>query len=198
MKKTIATALLLVIAAGFTAGAQDFTRKGGISINIGGEPALAGFNYESGSYDSQSLSGIYEPYTTSPEYFALVSLTGEYILGRLIGVGADVSWTGYTVNKYNGVTRKDLGQTTVNGIIFMPSVRAYWINRDRIKLYSGLYGGVSAAFQEGAETSFKPEAEVIYLGVRFSIFGKGRLYGMAETGFGTVMNGGRIGIGFGF
>ena len=134
--------LLLALSAGLSAQAQDFTRKGGISVNIGGEPALAGFNYDNSTADSQSLSGIYEPYTTSPVYSPLVSLTGEYILGRLFGIGADLCWTSYTINKFNGVTRKDLGETTVNGVIFMPSVRAYWLNRDKFKLYSGLYGGI--------------------------------------------------------
>ena len=190
--------LLLALSAGLSAQAQDFTRKGGISVNIGGEPALAGFNYDNSTADSQSLSGIYEPYTTSPVYSPLVSLTGEYILGRLFGIGADLCWTSYTINKFNGVTRKDLGETTVNGVIFMPSVRAYWLNRDKFKLYSGLYGGGSASFSEEADTSFKPEIEVIYLGLRFSIYGKGRIYGMVETGFGTVMNGARLGIGLGF
>ena len=49
--------LLLALSAGLSAQAQDFTRKGGISVNIGGEPALAGFNYDNSTADSQSLSG---------------------------------------------------------------------------------------------------------------------------------------------
>lgn len=194
--------MLLAITAVLSAGAQDFTRKGGISVNIGGEPALAGFNYyQNNTSDSNSLSGIYEPFTTEPGYAPMVSLTGEYILGRLLGLGADLCWTSYSVAKYNGVTRKNLGEVTVNGITFMPSVRAYWLNRDRFKLYSGLYGGVTASFSDdpgSSPASYKPAFEVVYLGIRVSIFGKGRIYGMAETMVGNVLNGGRFGIGIGF
>lgn len=201
MKKQVLTILVLLIC-GIGAQAQDLLFKKGISLCIGGMSALDIENPFPSSEDPYSLSGIYEPtYSHYHASYPVFSACGEFILSRWIGVGADLSWSRFSKEKLSGVTRTFIGEVRYSGIYLMPSVRVYWLNNDRFKLYSGFYAGALAKFiNDSGASSFKMgfAYELVPIGIRISISGKGRVYGMVESNVGNRIDGGRMGIGISF
>lgn len=205
MKKTIFIFLLLA-SSGLYARAQELKHTKGISLNVGVSSTL-GLYYQDhyqhySSSDPYSLSGIYEPtYEISSTEYPVFSLSGEYIVNKWLGVGVDMTYSTLSVEKLSGVSRMNIGEISVKGIYLMPSVRGYWVNKERFKLYSGLYTGAMVMFAKELENSSPKlnfSIEVLPIGMRFSIAGNGKFYGVVENLVGSRMLGCRVGLGMGF
>lgn len=64
-----------------------------------------------------------------------------------------MTYSTLSVEKLSGVSRMNIGEISVKGIYLMPSVRGYWVNKERFKLYSGLYTGAMVMFAKELENS---------------------------------------------
>ena len=204
MKKYIF--IFIIMLPCFTAQAQKQAQKEGrrtsLTLSAGVASEMYGSDMLYSGSNPYSLSGIYEPaYSDYENVSSVFSLSGEYFLNNWVTLGGDLSWAMLTKEILAGVTRKPMGEASIHGLYIMPSVKLYWISKERIKFFSGLYTGGLLKFsnaEDGDRFKFNYALDFAPVGMRVSLAGRGKVFATAETFIGTRLNGFRIGIGMAF
>lgn len=205
MKKPVLIFLLL-LSLGLFARAQESNLTKNISFSAGYSSTL-GFHYRNHyqqySYsDPHSLSGTYDPtYSVSSDEFPVFSLSGEYLVAKRLGVGIDITYSTLSLEKLSGISRMTIGSANLTGLYIMPSVRGYWINGERFKLYSGFYVGAVVLLPQGLDNASAKvdfSIETIPIGMRFYLGRERKFYVLLENLAGTRMLGTRTGFGISF
>ena len=199
--KKLALSLLLLAGFAFVAAAQeDFFNKS-VSISIGGVTGLDARGMFQDNSNPYTLAGTYEPTWSTPTYYPVVALDGDWILGRRIGVSLSLSYSSLKAEKLDGVTRNSLGYSFARQLSLVPGIKLYWVNRERFKLYSGADIGAEACWisEEGKpELKFGAAWDILPIGARFKFLDGFGLYVFAESMFGTRLIGSRFGVGYAF
>ena len=185
MKKLLIALSVLVLSCG-TVAAQEHPHE--LNLFVGG------FNSQFLSYStsmdySTDLYGLYEPQTrvtTDP------ALTFEYNYAVLkwLSVGAQVHYNHLNVST---MTRIDNSYDHYHRDMFsfLPEVKLRIPSPDHFRLYGKAAIGVSFVPQLSTRFAY----DLVPLGCEWA--GQ-RVYGTAELVFGSVIKGGRIGIGYRF
>lgn len=199
MKKLSFSILLLAVFA-FGAAAQEKSFNKSVSLSIGGVTGLDARGLFSNTYDPYSLSGIYEPTWESPTYLPVFGLDGDWILGRWIGVSLSLSYSALMAEKVE-MTGESLGSSKARQLCLVPGIKAYWVNRERLKLYSGLDLGAEALWiADGGKPAFNMGVawDLVPIGARFKFIDNYGLYLFMEAMTGRRVIGSRFGVGFAF
>lgn len=185
MKKLLISLLALVGICG-TALAQDHPHE--LNLYIGG------FNSQYLSYTavpdySSDLYGLYEPQTsvrTGPVY----TLDYNYAVLDWVSVGLQFHYNHLNVST---LTRIDYSYNYYKSDMFsfLPEVKLRIPSSRHFRLYGRAAMGISFASQYGSRFAY----DLVPIGCEWA--GQ-RVYGTAEVVFGSLIKGGRIGIGFRF
>ena len=198
--KKLSISLLLLAVFTLGAAAQEKSFNKSVSISLGGEPTLVSENPFSNNYNPYSLAGIYEPTWDSPTYLPVFGLDGDWILGRWIGISLSLSYTALKAEKLD-LNSESLGWSKARQIFLVPGIKAYWANRERFKLYSGLDLGAEARWiiDDGKpDFSIAAAWDIVPIGVRFKFIDDFGLYIFVEGMTGRRVLGSRFGVGFAF
>ncbi len=132
-------------------------------------------------------------------------LAYTYNATRVIAVEASLNYEGYRDNYFDSDTGLRTKAFYADVFCLMASLRANWLNRRLVRVYSSAGVGISGKFSGGNyrrsggpliryDNIFRVGWQTVPIGVTI-----GRsLYGIAELGFGTVCVGARFGIGYRF
>lgn len=185
MKKLLITLSFLVGVCG-AALAQDHPHE--LNLYIGG------FNSQFLSYNttpeySTDLYALYEP-RTSVSTGPVLTFDYNYAILNWLSVGAQIHYNHLnvrTVKWIDGV----YDSYSRNMFSFLPEVKLRIPSSAHFRLYGKAALGVSFASQFGARFAY----DLVPIGCEWA--GQ-RVYGTAELVYGSVVKGGRIGIGFRF
>ncbi|MCR5561573.1 MAG: hypothetical protein K6F58_07145 [Bacteroidales bacterium] len=196
-------AFSLVLLAGFALGAaaQENAFNRSVSLSLGGVTGLDARGLFQDNSNPYTLSGVYEPTWSNPIYYPVVSLDGDWILSRRIGISLSLSYSSLKAEKLDGVTRESMGFSYARQLCLVPGFRVYWANKERFKLYSGAGIGAELCWitEEGKpERKFGATWDILPLGVRFKLLDGFGLYVFGEGMFGTRLIGYRLGVGYAF
>lgn len=185
MKKLFISLFVLMGLCG-TALAQNHPHE--INLYIGG------FNSQFLSYNvvqdySTDLYALYEPQTaitTGP----VLTLDYNYAVLNWMSVGLQFH---YNYLNVNSMTRIDYHYECykTDMFSFLPEVKLRIPSSAHFRLYGKVAAGVSIASQYGTRFAY----DLVPIGCEWA--GK-RVYGTAEVVYGSIIKGGRIGIGFRF
>ena len=185
MKKFIFSLFVLAFTCG-AAAAQDHPHE--LNLYIGG------FNSQFLSYNvvqdySSDLYALYEPQThvtTGPVF----TLDYNYAVLKWLSVGAQLHYNNLYVNT---MTRIDSSYESYHRDMFsiLPEVKLRIPSSAHFRLYGKVAMGVSFAPMYATRFAY----DLVPIGCEWA--GQ-RVYGTAELVFGSVIRGGRIGIGFRF
>ena len=185
MKKLLITLSVLVLACG-AAAAQDHPHE--LNLFVGG------FNTQYLSYKtepdySNDLYGMYEPQTsitTGP----VLTLDYNYAVLDWVSVGMQFH---YNYLNVSSVTRIDYSYNHYKSDMFgfLPEVKLRIPSSAHFRLYGKVAAGISVATRLGTRFAY----DIVPIGCEWA--GR-RVYGTAELAYGSLVKGGRIGIGFRF
>ena len=185
MKKLLVALSVLVLACG-TAAAQDHPHE--LNLFVGGFNSQY-LEYNASPDYSTDLYGLYEPQTyvsTGP----VLTLDYNYALLKWLSVGVQLHFNNLNVRTW---TRIDNGYeyNRRNLFSFLPEVKLRIPSSAHFRLYGKVAAGVSFAPQYATRFAY----DLVPIGCEWA--GQ-RVYGTAELVYGSVVKGGRIGIGFRF
>lgn len=200
IRAAVVSAALLVSVL---AGAQDRISvrqvKDEFNLQIGVMSSLYdGFgNYSRTGY-APDLYDLYEPYSLSPSYSPVVVLDyGHYLTNRFkLGIGTGFSSA--TSEMYNPTTGVRSGERHDYLGDLMGQVKFVCLDVFNFKIHCGAAAGGALKYTvtgSDASGSIKPAFEIVPFGIMWTDH---KVYGIAETAFGTRMNGIRIGLGYRF
>ena len=185
MKKLLISLSVLMGICG-TAVAQDHPHE--INLYIGG------FNSQFLSYNvvqdySTDLYALYEPQTaitTGP----VLTLDYNYAVLNWVSVGLQFHYNYLNVNSMTRIDYRYEHYKT-DMFSFLPEVKLRIPSSAHFRLYGKVAAGVSIASEFGTRFAY----DLVPIGCEWA--GK-RVYGTAEVVYGSIIKGGRIGIGFRF
>lgn len=185
MKKLLISLFVLVGICG-SAAAQNHPHE--LNLYVGGfNSQFVNYNYNL-DYSSD-LYALYEPQTsitTGP----VITLDYNYAVLNWLSVGLQLHYNYLNVNT---MTRIDYSYHHYKSDMFsfLPEVKLRIPSSAHFRLYGRAAVGVSFASQYGTRFAY----DLVPIGCEWA--GQ-RVYGTAEAVFGSVIKGGRIGIGFRF
>lgn len=185
MKKLLIALSVLVFTCG-AAAAQDHPHE--INLFVGGFSSQY-LKYDASMDYSSDLYALYEPQTrvtTGPAF----TLDYNYALLKWLSLGAQIHYNRLRVRT---VTRIDSSYDFYNREMFsfLPEVKLRIPSSAHFRLYGKVAAGVSFAPQLSPRFAY----DLVPIGCEWA--GQ-RVYGTAELVYGSVIKGGRIGIGFRF
>lgn len=203
MRKTIAClgAALFAVTVSTAALAQEGFDRHEVNLSVGGSPwsfAIEPDFYFPG-YDSWStgkLSDVYEEQFDGLSYMPTITAEYGYRPLRWLQVGLQLDFSGATATRFQPSSGKELGEKKVTEAQLIPFVKLFAVNNPHFKLYGGSGVGVKAGV--GSEDGYfkaAPSFEIVPLGLQW---GGELVFAFAELGFGTVVCGGRVGLGVRF
>ncbi len=196
----IATLCLILIMPG--AAAQDKPGKSvryETNLNIGLVPSIAtggefrGRDYVNGG-DLYYFCEPYYDYGMTPE----ISMDFNVHLKKWLKVGGKLGFWSMWGDWINPITDRVIGKKKATEFSLVGQVRFTYVNKPTLKVYSGLAAG--AAYRYGRDcgeytSKILPAYEVVPIGLQWS--GK-PVYLTTEWAFGSMILGGRLGIGYRF
>lgn len=151
MKKFIYSTLLL-IAISFSSFAQN--KKGDFHVSAGiGFGSLTETVFQVGDAISRIFTGNYNEDLTKSK-FGAINLGAKYSVSNKFRIGAD-----FVYEKFEG------GNLDMGVVSIIPRADLLWINKEKVRLYSGL--GVGGAFGTGNDAGSSVAFNVVPAGVEF-------------------------------
>lgn len=191
-------------------GAQPKWMKDKVDINvaISGAPLYAFSDYTYGAeyfYEYvEFLKNVYNGNIKS-KTSGFYSVDAAYHLNDKWAILINAGYSHLDVGYYDPATYQHQKTETDNFFSVLAGGRRYWIRDTDFKLYSALYFGLmlhNRDLEYWKVSNYHNKTlgfQITYLGCQF---GKGRLYGVAESGAGdlymSVFGGVRLGIGYKF
>lgn len=205
MRKTIACigAAILAVALGSAALAQETFDRHEVNVSIGGSPwsfAIEPETYFPGyeTWSTVKLSDVYEDQFVDMSYMPVITAEYGYRLRRWLQVGLQVDWCAGYATRYKPSSGASLGERRVSEVQLLPFVKLFAVNNPHFKLYGGGGAGLRTGFgSDCGDGYFKaaPSFEIVPLGLQW---GGELIFAFAEIGLGTVICGGRVGMGVRF
>lgn len=185
MKKWLTILSLLVFFCG-TAAAQEHPHE--LNLFVGGFSSQY-LSYDTFSDYDSDLYGLYEP-QTSITSDPVLTFEYNYAVVKWLSVGAQFHYSHLNVRSW---TRIDGSREyySRNAVSLLPEVKLRIPSSAHFRLYGKVAVGVSFAPQYAARFAY----DLVPIGCEWA--GQ-RVYGTAELVYGSVVKGGRIGIGFRF
>ena len=198
-----ALATLLVFCTGFKASAQGTLLKEAryeVNLTVGIVPgALVSSNEfpDRGNGGFRELYSFYEPYFVcdmSPE----VSLDANVLLKKWLKVGGKMGYSTVWGDRIDPKTDRTLYRKEFSDFSLAGQVRFTFYEKPPFSVYAGIAAG--ATYRHGNDQGHSmpkllPAYEVLPLGYQISYKS---VYGIIECAFGSMILGGRFGIGYRF
>lgn len=146
------------------------------------------------NYVEGDLYDLYEVHY-SARSGPVVTLNYNYILTSYLRVGAQLSYGGMSGKKWYRMGSRQDEDFTLHSVAVLPQVKACIPGMRHFRLYGKAGIGLQVNFGSYSIAPVKFAWEVVPIGAEW---GGKRIYGNAELCWGSVVRGGRIGMGFRF
>lgn len=188
MKKLLILLLFLALGA-VQAQAQG---RHQIEVYMGGLGAeFDDLNLESNRSD---LFSLYEP-QTSAQSQPVYTLNYAYSLLKWLRLGVQLDYTLISGNSWYRLGNKPSTQFKKNMFYALPQVQVMVPGLPHLRPYARVAAGIQVNTGEFKGAPVKFAFDLVPLGIEW---GGQRVYGTAEISYGSVIRGGRLGIGFRF
>jgi len=163
----------------------EYARMGGSGLFVAG---LDSSEHEDDLYD------LYEPHY-SLKSGPVLTLNYHYFLNPYLGLGAQFSYGAMSGSRWYKIGNKPAGDVGIRSLSLLPELKACIPGPSHFRLYGKAAVGLSYRSGPLAESPVGLAWEFVPLGAEW---GGHKVYGNAELCWGSVVIGGRIGLGFRF
>ena len=211
--KFILSALAIMLCTLAAAESYDGPRISA-RVGIGGRPSSAlDYFCENTGATGYNLSGIYGDYHGPTKSSGLITAEIDFALASWFSLGLNFGITHFSHDSYNGITGQITKHRKGNALYVLPAGKFNYYNKASLKLYGsfgfgiGKYAGFdnlksSTSFVNSygytvtseSDDTLKFEAQCTPLGIEYGR----KIFVFGELGFGTLYNGGRLGVGYRF
>jgi hypothetical protein len=178
----ILSAIAALLFVSSTASAQEHKNEISLSYGVGTETDIA-------SFYADILTAIFNV-RADETTFGSANLNYTYCLNKTIGIGATFSYARYTCKLLDSDGNDDGSRQKTNYFTVMPTIKANWLHKKIVTLYSRAGAGLIIGHTKNIDKSSNPQETTstdYFFGFQLSPIGVevGRACcGFAEAGFG--------------